>query len=593
MKPFFLTIFIFSIFPLFAQNADWTTPFEKDNDYSATYFETIEYYNQLSKTYPEISLQKVGETDSGYPLQIAICSKEKAIDPATAKKEGKAVLFINNAIHPGEPCGVDATMMLFRDLVQKKSMQALLEKVIIVAIPFYNISGGLNRGSYSRANQIGPKEHGFRGNIQNLDLNRDFIKCDSKNAKSFNKIFTQWQPDVFIDNHTSNGADYQYILTMIATQKDKLNPVLRDYFENEMLPDLYAKMKTTDYEMTPYVNVRNTPDEGIGGFLDLPRYSSGYAAMHNCLGFTSETHMLKSFKDRVWSTYTFMKMMMETMNRDADKILDLRNESDKTRSEFDLNWAIDLEQKDSLLFKGYEAKYKPSAISGLDRLYYDKNAPYEKYVPFYNSYKSTLTISKPIAYIIPQAYEKVVNRMKRNGIKVNRLSENVTTEMELYYIRDFKTRDAYEGHYLHYNIEVETKNQQQTYRKGDYVIFVNQAGNNFILSVLEPQAPDSYFAWNFFDAILQQKEYFSSYVFEETALEILEANPQLKAALEKKKTEEEEFAKSARAQLDFVYKRSPFYEQTHQLYPVQVNRIYLAITIFLVKIPFSLLSFKK
>lgn len=566
-----IILLLFISTQLFSQNMDWTTPFEKDDNYSATYFEVMDFYQKLAKIHPWIQVKEVGETDSGYPLHIVIASRSKQFDPMKLKADGKRILFINNAIHPGEPCGVDASMMLFRDLVKDKAMGELLKETVVVAIPFYNISGGLNRGSFSRANQEGPKEHGFRGNIQNLDLNRDFIKCDSKNAKTFNQVFTKWQPDVFIDNHTSNGADYQYTLTMIATQKDKLNPVLSTYLQNKMLPDLYQQMKVEKWEMTPYVFVRNTPDEGIAGFLDLPRYSSGYAATHNCLSFTSETHMLKPFKDRVWSTYAFMKVMLKTMQKDAKLIGALRQKaqnSDKQKTDFNLNWAIDMEQKDSLLFKGYEAKYKPSDISGIDRLYYDRNAPFEKYVPFLNTYKNTLTVSKPIAYVIPQAYDKIVERLRWNGVKVQRLTEDLTTEMDMYYIRKYEDRAAYEGHYLHYNVEVETKNQMQHYRKGDYVVFTNQATNQYILSVLEPQAPDSYFAWNFFDAILMQKEYFSSYVFEDLALEILKENPEIKVALEAKKKEDAEFAKSARAQLDFVYKRSDYYEKTHQLYPV-------------------------
>lgn len=564
-------LFLFLSTQSFAQSMDWTTPFEKDNNYSATYFEVIDFYEKLAKLHPWVQLQEVGETDSGYPLHLVVISKSKNFDPAKVKGNGKRVLFVNNAIHPGEPCGVDASMMLMRDLVKNKGNSQLLEDVVVVTVPFYNISGGLNRGSFSRANQDGPKEHGFRGNIQNLDLNRDFIKCDSKNAKSFNQIFTKWQPDVFIDNHTSNGADYQYTLTMIATQKDKLNPVLSEYMQTELLPHLYKEMKVKKWEMTPYVFVRNTPDEGIAGFLDLPRYSGGYAAVHNCLSFTSETHMLKPFKDRVWSTYTFMKVMIETMQKDAKRIGDLRKEAqdlDKKRTDFDLNWELDMEQKEMLLFKGYEAKYKPSEISGIDRLYYDRNAPFEKEVPFLNTYKNTLTISKPICYVIPQAYGEIIERLQWNGVEVKRLTEDLTAEMEMYYIRKYEDRAAYEGHYLHYNVEVEKKNQVQHYRKGDYVVFTNQATNQYILSTLEPQAPDSYFAWNFFDAILMQKEYFSSYVFEDLALEILKENPEIKTALEAKKKEDEAFAKSARAQLDFVYKRSVYYEKTHQLYPI-------------------------
>lgn len=571
-----LLLFLTSIFLspyLFAQKQKYPTPFEQQENYSATYQETIEYYKQLAENFPkQMQLRTYGMTDAGYPLHLAILSTDGAFSPANIQKQNKRIVLINNAIHPGEPCGVDATMLLFRDYLTQKEKQEDLKNVVLLAIPFYNIGGGLNRGKYSRANQDGPSEHGFRGNAKNLDLNRDFIKNDSKNAKTFVQIWNEWQPDVFLDNHTSNGADYQYTMTMIATQKDKLSPLLSDYFQQDMLPALYADMKDADWEMTPYVNVQNTPDEGIYGFLDLPRYSSGYAALHNALSFTGETHMLKPFKDRVLSTYAFMEILVKKVNVDYQKIGQLRamtRQAIKKQVTFPISWEIDLEAKEDLLFKGYTAKYKKSEVSGLDRLYYDRAAPYEKNIPFYNTYKANLSVKKPIAYIIPQAYEEIAERLKMNGVEVKRLTENVLLPCEMYYIDDYESRKSpYEGHYLHYNVKVRTERVQQAFRKGDYVVQVNQVANRFILETLEPQAPDSYFAWNFFDGILMQKEYFSSYVFEEIAAEILRKKPELKQELETKRKQDPEFAKSGRAQLDFVYKHSPHYEPTHQLYPV-------------------------
>ncbi|MGK0363637.1 MAG: hypothetical protein ACI85O_000690 [Saprospiraceae bacterium] len=573
MRLLLLSLFCLACTPLFAQKQKYQTPFEQQENYSATYQETIKYYEKLAESFPkQMQLKEYGMTDAGFPLHLAILSKDGDFLPKNIQKNNKRILLVNNAIHPGEPCGVDATMMLFRDYLTQKDKQVDLENVVVIAIPFYNIGGGLNRGEYSRANQEGPSEHGFRGNAKNLDLNRDFIKNDSKNAQTFVQIWNEWQPDVFLDNHTSNGADYQYTMTMIATQKEKLSPLLSDYLQQDMLPKLYADMKTANWEMTPYVNVQNTPDEGVYGFLDLPRYSSGYAAMHNALSFMGETHMLKPFKDRVLSTYAFMEVLIKRVNADHQKIGHLREMTRQAitkQTTFPLNWEIDLAAKEDLLFKGYTAKYKKSEISGLDRLYYDRAAPYEKNIPFYNTYKTTLSIKKPLSYIIPQAYSEVADRLKANGVTVNQLTESVFIPCEMYYIDSYESRKSpYEGHYLHYNVKVRTENVQQPFRKGDYVVEVNQSSNRFIVETLEPQAPDSYFAWNFFDGILMQKEYFSAYVFEEIAAEILRENPTLRAELEEKRKNDAEFAKSGRAQLDFVYKHSPHYEPTHQLYPI-------------------------
>ena len=546
------------------------TPFEKDENYSSSYAEAITFYKELAKSHPTIQVNEFGMTDSGQRLHEVIISKDGYFSPLAAIQNNKAILMINNAIHAGEPCGIDASMMMARDLVTSKS--ELLNNVIIVIIPVYNIGGSLNRGSYSRANQNGPKAYGFRGNAKNLDLNRDFIKQDSKNAESFNRLFNKWNPDVFIDNHTSNGADYQYVITLIATQKDKLEFTLSDYMTKEMLPVLYSKMKVKNYEMTPYVYSRSTPDEGIAAFLDLPRYSSGYAALHNTISFMPETHMFKPYKDRVWSTYFFTESMLEFINDNKEPLLSARNTAVRNTSiqeEFAIAWELDFEKEDQLMFKGYESRTKKSKVTGEDRMYYDHKRPFEKSVPFYNTYKATKTIKKPKSYIIPQAYSGVITRLERNGVKVLQIPEDKKMNVEVYRIENYKTgENPYEGHYLHRDVQVSKAIEEVQIHKGDYIINVDQNKNRLIVEMLEPEGPDSYFAWNFFDGILMQKEYFSSYVFEELAEELLKKDKELKREFEAKKKEDKEFKNNSRAQLDFIYKRSPYYEKTFKRYPV-------------------------
>lgn len=572
---FCLLFFLFFLADSYAQEAPeppYQTPFEKDNNYSASYTETIKWYQGLANDFPELEMLSIGSTDAGYPLHTAVLSVDQVFDPVEIRKSNKVIILINNAIHPGEPCGVDATMLLYRDLLTQPDKRAQLKNVVLVAIPFYNIGGGLNRSSYSRANQNGPQEYGFRGNAQNLDLNRDFIKCDSKNAQTFNQLFNIWKPQLLVDNHTTNGADYQYSLTLVPPQKDKLHPILANYWTSQLQPQLFQRMAKTGWELCPYVNVPRTPDQGIYGFLDLPRYSSGYAALHHCIGMMPEAHMLKPFAIRVQSTYAFMDQLIQLANRDHAALISNQQkarEASISQQLFPLNWELDTTKQSSFEFKGYAAKYKPSEVTGQERLYYDQNAPYSKSIPYFDSYKASLQARKPAAYLIPQAYEEVIQRLRWNGVQVKRLRQDFTAELEMYYIREYETRNTpYEGHYLHYNTQIEAKVMPWTYRKGDYVVLLDQPTNRYIVEVLEPQAPDSYFSWNFFDGILMQKEYFSSYVFEDLAAELLLNDSQLRAAFEQKKQEDPEFAASAREQLRYIYERSPYYEPTYRLYPV-------------------------
>ncbi|MDR6786032.1 hypothetical protein ABIE26_004498 [Pedobacter africanus] len=547
------------------------TPYElSGKTETATYQETIKYYQLLDQAYPECKLLTYGNTDFGKPLNVLVLARDKVFDPITIRKNNKCVLLINNGIHPGEPEGIDASMMLARDLLKAGKLP---ENVVICIIPVYNIDGIFNRSGTSRANQNGPVAYGFRGNNKNYDLNRDFIKTDSKNSHSFQEIFNIWQPEIFVDTHTSNGADYQYTMTLIPTHKDKLNPGLSAYMTGTLLPDLYAGIKQRGYEMIPYVNsIEETPDAGITGFLESPRYSTGYTTLHNTIGFMPETHMLKAYDKRVDATYKLLETYLEIVIRDAKKLVENKHTADKetaSQKEFTVEWKLDQEKHEALEFKGYAAKQKPSAVSGLDRLYYDRSTPYTKTIKYWNTYVPAVTLHKPIAYIIPQAWDKVISLLKLNRVKMQRLTKDAAIPVEVYYIADYKTAGKpFEGHYVHSAVKVSPAKQNLQFYAGDYVVYVNQPVNRYIVETLEPQATDSFFNWNFFDSILGMKEHFSAYVFEDTAADLLKKDPRLREKLEQQKQKDPGLSKNAEAQLDFIYKNSDYYEKTHNRYPI-------------------------
>jgi hypothetical protein len=567
MKPYYLIFLVC----LGLQGYGQQTPFENSSKRAtATYPEVIKYYQALDAAFPQAKLITYGPTDFGVPLHLFVLSKDQIFDPALVRKQNKRILLINNGIHPGEPEGIDASMMLARDLLKNNKLP---DNVVICIIPLYNIDGSYNRSSTSRANQNGPLAYGFRGNSRNLDLNRDFIKTDSKNSASFQQIFNQWQPEIFVDTHTSNGADYQYTMTLIPTQKDKLNPVLSTYMTGKMVPALYKQMAEKGYEMIPYINsIAETPDAGITGFLEPARFSTGYAALHNAIGFMPETHMLKAFDKRVDATYKLLETYISIVSRDAGEIgLNKENADEQvtTQKVFPLEWKLDTTTFDSIPFKGYTAKMKASEVSGFDRLYYDRNAPLEQYIKQWNNFVPTVTVSKPIAYVIPQAWSRVIDLLKLNGVKTQQLTKDAELPIELYYIKDYKTASSpYEGHYIHSAVQVNPLKQKIQYYKGDFLVYVNQPQNRYIVETLEPQATDSFFNWNFFDSVLGQKEHYSAYVFEDTAAQLLKDDPKLKTLLEQEKKNNPSLAKSGAAQLQFVYKNSAYYEKTYLRYPV-------------------------
>lgn len=567
-KLFFLSIILFSFFLSRAQQCR----FEKSNGLeSATYFEAVDWYKNLDKVSAKVLVKEMGMSDAGYPLHLVLVSNDGKFDAAQWHKQNKAVILINNGIHPGEPDGIDASMMLVRDIVNNKI--ALPGNIALAIIPVYNIGGCLNRNSYSRANQNGPVEYGFRGNAQNLDLNRDFTKNDSRESKAFAQIFHLLDPDILIDNHVSDGADYQHVMTLLTTQYDKLGGSLGEWLKNNFEPELYKGMTERNWDMVPYVNFETaSPEKGMEMFYDPPRYSSGYAALFQTIGFVPETHMLKPYKQRVLSTYALSETIIEKASVYAGALIAQRKKA-RTASlnaeEFALKWNIDTSRYSYVTFKGYEQAYKPSDATGLSRMYYDRAKPYSKQIRFFNAFTPTDKITTPLAYVIPQGWWAVIDLLQLNGVQMQRFAKDTSIDVEAYHIDDYKSYPRpYEKHHKNNAVKVSVMSQKIRFLKGDYIIYLNQPANRYLMEMLEPTGDDSFFAWNFFDAVLQQKEGYSDYRWDDLAAEVLKKDPALKARLEEKKRTDEKFAANGSAQLDFIYKNSPYYEPGHNRYPV-------------------------
>lgn len=179
-----------------------TTRFEQSQGReTVTYAEGIDFLKKLTARSPQLHLRPMGPTDSGEPLHLAVFSPTREFEFQKLRRQGHRILLINNAIHPGEPDGVDASLLLLRDLATGKT--TLPDHLVLAVVPFYNVDGALNRGAHSRVNQNGPQEYGFRANARHYDLNRDFTKADSRNARAFAQLFHAVDPDVLVDTHVS------------------------------------------------------------------------------------------------------------------------------------------------------------------------------------------------------------------------------------------------------------------------------------------------------------------------------------------------------------------------------------------------------
>ena len=548
-----------------------TTPFEQGGEnYSATYAECLDFYRHLDRQNPEMKLLEMGSTDAGLPLHLVLLDADRDFDPTLWHREGKAVILINNGIHPGEPDGIDASMLWVRDLLNGKANWP--ENTVLALIPVYNIGGCLNRSAFRRVDQHGPEEFGSRGNSQNLDLNRDFIKADSREARSFAEIFQWVNPDVFVDNHVSDGADYPNVMTLATSQHDKLGGEMGEYLHRVFEPALFEGMAKQQYPMIPYVTVWGRDVRpGWTQFFDSPRFSTGYATLFHTFGFTPETHMLKPYPQRVEATYKLMQEIAAFTGKNADTIKVLRRRAiaaSRSQQVFPLQWRTDSSRFTPIAFQGYAWKTKKSAVSGLPVHCFDRTDLYKDTLRFYNYCQSSLSVEAPDAYILPQGWWEVAERLRLNGVHMEPLEADTTMEVEYHRIADLQTGKQFEGHYPHTRVTSSLQTGRVHFRKGDWFIPLDQDRKRFLVETLEPLGEDGYFAWNFFDAILGQKEGYSDYAYEDLAAEYLEQHPALRDSLAEACRRDPKLAGSASAQLDYVYKHSPWYEAEHNRYPV-------------------------
>lgn len=550
----------------------YVTPYElSSNTNTATYEECRDWYRTIQTAFPDIAyFDSMGTGDEGFPIYT--------FRLYTGENANPVKMLIMNNIHPGEPEGTDASMLLVREILMNTDgkWNNVRKNIDLNIICQYNTDGTKNRSCCSRANQNGPLEMGFRGNARNLDLNRDFVKCDSRNAWAFSNYFSKNKFHVFVDNHTSNGADYQYTLTWFHTRPEKLDPLLVPGLA-ELSSAVKESLNKRNIPTAPYVETyKAVPDSGIVAFWESPRYSTGYAALHHCMGFTVETHMWKPFADRVSVTLAFLEEMAKTCaenERSASIVKAYKAVCDPSKiqpntKEF-IQWQLNSKRADTILFLGYEYSYPIHPLTGLPLLKYNRQKPWDKKIPYYNFYTPVDSVILPRMYIIPSAWTEVLQRLRLNQIELRTIPHDSLWPVRASFVVSYEsTKTPYEGHYLHYNTHVRDTVVPVPVYAGDVYVLVTEANKKFLAAVLEPQSADSYFNWGFFDAVLQQKEWFSDYVWADKALEILNSNPKLKMEFEKEKERDPQFSSSNQAQLAWVYYHSEYYEASHKRIPV-------------------------
>ncbi|HEY0262905.1 MAG TPA: M14 family metallopeptidase [Granulicella sp.] len=556
----------------------WETPAET-NCYrtTPTYDETMAYLRRVQVAAPrQVRIEPFGKTGEGRELDIVIVSKDGVFDPEALHKAKRPIVLVQNSIHAGEMDGKDACLALLRDMAISKAKAALLEHAVFVFIPMYNADGHERRSPYNRINQDGPEEMGWRGNGTNLNLNRDYMKADAPETRAFMAMYHRWLPDFFVDDHVTDGADYQYDVTFTIDDGPNLPAATAKWVDEVATPNLEKYVDAHGHLAAPtYITLVDDtdPSKGLGFNDDPPRFSTGYMVLEGRPGMLVELHMLKDYRTRVTGNYELLAGLLELVNRDADRLLALNAAADaETRQIAGKSYPLALAwggQTTPFPFKGKQYTRSMSDVSGQMRVEYG-SAPLAMTLPLQAGFKVTASATAPAAYIIPAQWTQVIDVLAAHQVEMERTTAPWTGEVESYQCSGMSWQGPpFEGRHPLFNGEAMhdpgkygacvVVKAQRSYPAGSAVVRMDQRLAKVAMAWLEPAAPDSAMAWGYFDAIFEQKEYGEAYVLERLAREMMAKNPALKAEFEKKLADDPEFAASPAARLNFFYERSPWF----------------------------------
>ncbi|WP_312145504.1 M14 family metallopeptidase [Brevundimonas sp.] len=549
----------------------WVTAFEADaaHDFSPSYADTRAWFDRLDAASDLIRVEQFGVSPEGRPIYAVIASKDGAtLDPS------KPVLLAQAGIHPGEIDGKDAGMMLLRDMAFY-GKDGLLDRANLILIPILSVDGHERTSPYSRPNQRGPRNQGWRHTATNQNLNRDFMKLDQAEMQAVMGLIHKYKPDLYVDIHVTDGIDYQYDVTYGYNGEDGVwsrSPAIAQWLDDAFKPDMNAALEAQGHipgELVFAIDDRD-PKKGMndGGLGE--RYSNGWGSAAHVPTILIENHSLKPHEQRVLGTYVFLEEALKLL---ADKSQTLRAAISADRAlrpaELPANFVGDEQPTRIRPFKGILYDTYQSAASGRPELrWLGQPDPELWQVPYFGS-RPTLTLKRPTAYWVPSYRADIIERLKIHGVQMETLSAPRTVAVDMLRLVDPKvSARTNEGHVPITVGEVRTEAKDWAFPVGSVRVPTDQPMGDVAILLLEPQSSESFFAWGMFPEVLNRVEYIEAYAIAPLAEKMLAADPALKAEFEAKLAAEPAFAADGDARLAWFYERTPFYDQRFRLYPV-------------------------
>ncbi len=580
MKKSIIILLLLASFFGFCQqkNDSLVTLFESSNFMETpTYKETISYCERLAKSSTMINIVSIGKSERGEEIPMLIVDKESFVSPKNIRKAGRAIIFIQACVHPGEPDGKDAGFMLIRNIVKRKTNIKILDNVSIVFLPIFNVDGHERWGAFNRINQNGPKEMGWRTTAANYNLNRDYLKADAIEMKYWLGMYNEWEPDFIFDCHTTDGADYQYAITYSLETSGNLDPALSSWLENNYLKTITPKMDSLGYPIFPYVIFKNwhDPRSGLINYASPIKLLNGYAAARNRGCMLIETHMLKSYKTRVFATYEIIMESLKLFASEQQVLISLNKKADTLaastemiKKPFPLKYSP---SGDSTIvqFRGVHYDIEKSNITGGNWFIYDSTRKETFSIPYYKQLKAESIISLPAAYAIPPEIKFIEPLLRIHEIEYFKVKENISTEGEVTRFNsiELNTRST-EGRQTVRNQKNSISKEKVIIPKGSIIVPVSQLRLKLIVHMFEPDSPDSFLQWGYFNITFEQKEYAESYVMEKMMREMMDKDPQLKADFDLKYNSDSTFRNNQYEIYNWFYSKTPYWDQKLNVYPI-------------------------
>lgn len=544
----------------------WITPTElSDFKTTPSYEETMAWLNKLCGATKTMKMISIGKSANYRDINMVIASTD-TFDKGELNVSLKPLLLVQACIHAGEVDGKDAGMMLLRDIAFG-SKKNLLENCNILFIPILNVDGHERISAYNRVNQRGPENMGWRTNARNLNLNRDYSKLDSEELRAVVKVMNDYEPDMYLDLHVTDGADYQYDITFGSGEG--FSASIGAWLKNSFTPAVTKHLKAFGHIPGPLVFSVNELDfrDGMTEFPYSIRFSNSYGDIRHIPSVLLENHSLKPFKQRVLGTYVFLEGVIQSISSDHTALKNaISNDKLHRSQEVILTWKKS-EVKDSIRFLGIESSREKSAITDGEYVVW-KGKPVTEMISYTRYNQAEKKTKRPKAFYVPATYKDVIDRLHAHGIVMEVITVPEEVDVTMYRIADHKFATApFEGHFPVTGTFTKEK-RRETFYPGSVRVDTDQPLGDLAILLLHPESPDSFLQWGFFPEIFTRTEYIEGYAIEPLARRMLAENPALASEFEKKKKEDPNFIKNQQSVYQWFYSRSKFFDNRWLLYPV-------------------------